>query len=314
MISRRRVKVNAQPSKRNIEQWRLPPGLTVTPENGLVYVSEILAKAGVIFTHPFDIKTPTAIDFSKITRANAGQLVLMIKSYQSPGKGGRIVVKGGHATPSAAKIDVADPWRTIEVVFEHESVLVEHHALGWNCEGMFFDYQIKNKPSGPVRVVERNAKTPIVTGTEAAPKREPPSDSPPARPVPLAAPFDGPAARRGQQAWAAHLKTPIESTNSIGMKFKLIPPGVFTMGSPPSDQDAEDDEKPAHRVRLSTFYLGVTRGHPKAVLGRDRDYPKRVLVDWRRKSKSRRTIYRPASRRERLLVRCNQLLQCPEFA
>jgi hypothetical protein len=52
--------------------------------------------------------------------------------------------------------------------------------------------------------------------------------------------------------------------NSIGMKLRLIPAGEFLMGSPESDSDAADDEKPQHRVRITQpFYLGihpVTRG------------------------------------------------------
>jgi formylglycine-generating enzyme required for sulfatase activity len=53
-------------------------------------------------------------------------------------------------------------------------------------------------------------------------------------------------------------------TNSLGMKFTLIKAGEFLMGSPDTDKDAEDDEKPQHRVRITRpFYLGVhevTRG------------------------------------------------------
>jgi formylglycine-generating enzyme required for sulfatase activity len=55
-----------------------------------------------------------------------------------------------------------------------------------------------------------------------------------------------------------------EFTNSIGMKFVLIKAGEFLMGSPDSDRDAFDWEKPQHRVRITRpFYLGVhevTRG------------------------------------------------------
>ena len=52
---------------------------------------------------------------------------------------------------------------------------------------------------------------------------------------------------------------PQEITNSIGMKLKLIPAGEFLMGSPESDEDAGDSEKPQHRVRITKpFYLGVT--------------------------------------------------------
>ena len=53
-------------------------------------------------------------------------------------------------------------------------------------------------------------------------------------------------------------------TNSLGMKFTLIKAGEFLMGSPDTDKDAGDDEKPQHRVRITRpFYLGVhevTRG------------------------------------------------------
>jgi sulfatase modifying factor 1 len=46
--------------------------------------------------------------------------------------------------------------------------------------------------------------------------------------------------------------------NSIGMKFVLIPAGEFLMGAAESDGDAEEHEKPQHRVRISKpFYLGV---------------------------------------------------------
>jgi formylglycine-generating enzyme required for sulfatase activity len=53
-------------------------------------------------------------------------------------------------------------------------------------------------------------------------------------------------------------------TNSLGMKFTRIKAGEFLMGSPDTDKDAKDDEKPQHRVRITRpFYLGVhevTRG------------------------------------------------------
>jgi formylglycine-generating enzyme required for sulfatase activity len=57
---------------------------------------------------------------------------------------------------------------------------------------------------------------------------------------------------------------PTEVVNSIGMKLKLIPAGEFLMGSPESDRDAYENEKPQHRVWITQpFYLGihpVTRG------------------------------------------------------
>ena len=47
-------------------------------------------------------------------------------------------------------------------------------------------------------------------------------------------------------------------TNTIGMKLILIPAGTFLMGASEDDMDAEIDEKPQHRVRITRpFYLGI---------------------------------------------------------
>src|SRR5436189_247275 len=51
---------------------------------------------------------------------------------------------------------------------------------------------------------------------------------PPARAI---APFDAAQAKAHQAAWANHLATTVETTNSIGQKFVLIPPGEFVMGA-----------------------------------------------------------------------------------
>jgi formylglycine-generating enzyme required for sulfatase activity len=60
-------------------------------------------------------------------------------------------------------------------------------------------------------------------------------------------------------------------TNSIGMEFVLIPAGTFMMGSPDSDAEAYEGEKPTHHVTISQpFYLGkypVTQAQWEAVMG-----------------------------------------------
>ena len=71
------------------------------------------------------------------------------------------------------------------------------------------------------------------------------------------------------------------------MKLVLIPAGEFLMGSPDSDKDAQDDEKPQHRVRITRpFYLGateVTQGQYRAVTGENPSISKgRTTCRWRR--------------------------------
>ena len=57
-------------------------------------------------------------------------------------------------------------------------------------------------------------------------------------PPPAIAPFDAAQAKQHQEAWAKYLDVPVEFTNSIGMKFVLIPPGEFDMGS--TEQEIEE--------------------------------------------------------------------------
>lgn len=71
-------------------------------------------------------------------------------------------------------------------------------------------------------------------------------------------------AREAQAAWARKLRQPVQWTNTIGMKFQLIPPGEFLMGSPDGDADA----KPRWVTLTQPFNLGtyeVTRSQFKAV-------------------------------------------------
>ncbi len=88
---------------------------------------------------------------------------------------------------------------------------------------------------------------------------------------PLAvAPFDSDQAKAHQKAWADHLGTPVQITNPIGMKFNLIPPGEFAMGSPASEPGRDDNET-QHRVKITNlFYLSaheVTQAQYERVMG-----------------------------------------------
>ena len=72
---------------------------------------------------------------------------------------------------------------------------------------------------------------------------------------------------------ASSAEPPKEFTNSIGMKFKLIPAGEFMMGSPESDSSAYRHRKPQHKVRITKpFYLGmyeVTQAEYEKVMGKN---------------------------------------------
>lgn len=104
-------------------------------------------------------------------------------------------------------------------------------------------------------------------------------------PNPAIAPFNADEARQYQEAWAKYLNVPVEYENSLGMKFRLIPPGEFTMGMTKEEAEAfaaqspkEDFWKtmslsaaPEHRVRLTQpYYIGtyeVTQEQYEKVMG-----------------------------------------------
>jgi len=59
-------------------------------------------------------------------------------------------------------------------------------------------------------------------------------------------------------------------TNSLGMKFVLIPAGSFMMGSPENEKDRDDDEKQHHVTLTKDYYMQtteITQGQWKAVMG-----------------------------------------------
>jgi formylglycine-generating enzyme required for sulfatase activity len=65
----------------------------------------------------------------------------------------------------------------------------------------------------------------------------------------LGLPLDEAKARDYQREWADAKKTPVDLTNSIGLKLKWIPPGRFTLGPNGS----------TYRVTLTKpFYIGAT--------------------------------------------------------
>jgi len=104
-------------------------------------------------------------------------------------------------------------------------------------------------------------------------------------PVPAIASLEEKKAKEHQSAWSRQSGMPVETTNSIGMKLALIPPGEFEMGSPKEliEEDLKTatdwykvclpSEGPQHRVRIAKpFYLGmhqVTQEEYQRVIGKN---------------------------------------------
>ena len=93
-------------------------------------------------------------------------------------------------------------------------------------------------------------------------------------PPPAVAPFDTNEAVKHQEKWADFLNIPVVEENTVGMRFCLIPPGEFAMGSSKEDIDHAlrpftemplindvawiKSEGPQHNVVITRpFYLGM---------------------------------------------------------
>ena len=119
-----------------------------------------------------------------------------------------------------------------------------------------------------------NSKTvsPDNSGVDHRKPREHPQNTPAEKTAPSLAisPFDKINAKLHQNRWAKFLNVPVEFENSIGMKFALIPPGEFIMGSPIDEHGRNDDEN-QHLVRISRpFLVGryeVTQSQYQEILG-----------------------------------------------
>lgn len=108
-------------------------------------------------------------------------------------------------------------------------------------------------------------------------------DTPPpvtnARPKMLVAPFGPKEIEASRKEWAKYLKREASFTNSIGMKFVLIPPGEFQMGRHLTREEivkeigdgtsgvlANTNDTPKHTVRITKpFYISVSETTRKQV-------------------------------------------------
>ncbi len=78
-------------------------------------------------------------------------------------------------------------------------------------------------------------------------------------------------ARTGGKTDSSPKELTVDLAKGVKLEMVLVPAGEFLMGSPESDKDSMDREKPQHRVRITKpFYLGkylVTQEQWEAVMG-----------------------------------------------
>ena len=178
------------------------------------------------------------------------------------------VVAGGVASVRLCDVDTGRVIRTIalnRLDVEGGATCVAFDATG--------RYLITGNNNGTVYVL-RLAGPPKET---AVASRSPVNKVETIPPPPLAvAPFDAAQAKAHQAAWAKYLGTTVETTNSVGAKMILIPPGEFLMGStdeqieaawevaamrnpPQGYKERIQEERPQHRVVVAKpFQMGAT--------------------------------------------------------
>ncbi|MDB5338514.1 MAG: prkC 29 [Planctomycetaceae bacterium] len=152
----------------------------------------------------------------------------------------------------------------------NEKLLVTFKLLDGKVviDGLPVSQELKGATTNVAQSNPANSKTDEPKSAPAAPpaSHQWPADAP----QPAIAPFNKDQAKAYQEAWAKYLKVDVEYTNSLGMKFRLIPPGEFLMGSTQVEvaiqaagvsdywQKYIQSEAPQHKVILTQpIYLGT---------------------------------------------------------
>ncbi len=147
---------------------------------------------------------------------------------------------------------VSPPWRNRKNLIAASSVAF----LALVVTGVLLVF--RDKPAEKLATVASPGVKPAAASTV------PTSGNPPVMAI---APFDEKQARAHQEAWAKHLGTPVETTNSIGMRMVIIPPGQFRIGS--------TDEQVQAAFQMSLLDKNE-RTSAKAI--GDKEQPQRVIV------------------------------------
>jgi serine/threonine protein kinase/formylglycine-generating enzyme required for sulfatase activity len=138
-----------------------------------------------------------------------------------------LVASRGPANVETSKINVAaGDVVTIRVEVVQGKLIVKHNAR------VLGETALASAPRPPLTTAPTATTAPAKPTVPAT--KPPPVTTAPVKPVKppahAVAPFDAPAAKKYQNAWAGYLKVKANHLNTINMSFMLIPPGQFTMG------------------------------------------------------------------------------------
>jgi formylglycine-generating enzyme required for sulfatase activity len=115
----------------------------------------------------------------------------------------------------------------------------------------------EKRPASAAVLAEELSRLGAVRPAPPSPKPPPEPEPPPSPPPPVVAatPVRTPKPKRSVQPSRS---LPKQLTNSLGMKFVLIPAGTFLMGSPPDEAGRSTNEGPQHEVTITRpFYFAV---------------------------------------------------------
>ncbi|MDG2224020.1 MAG: SUMF1/EgtB/PvdO family nonheme iron enzyme [Rubripirellula sp.] len=157
--------------------------------------------------------------------------------------------------PSTSSADVTEPLERNSSAEQLEGTddPVAVQASGASVESAGRDATV----AAPEQPEENNSPA----SSQTSPSRQR-STRRPTPPPSADAPFDSNQAKIHQRDWAKHLRLPLDLSNSVGMRFSLIPPGKFTMGLPANANEElgphSGSAKPAHEVNHpNAIYFGI---------------------------------------------------------
>ena len=110
---------------------------------------------------------------------------------------------------------------------------------------------------GGVTLISFKSPQSPTSPTTPSPSNPPPTSGS-GTPINFRWPFTADQAKMSQESWAKALGKNVVEKNSLGMEFMLIPPGKFTMGSPPDEKDRGKHEDQVEVTLISPFWLGRT--------------------------------------------------------